>query len=199
MKNMQSFLRRSLSKCLFLVVSQFSCVALAADLFQMAVGGSLGLQMRKDYGEGVFKRTYPEIVTFGYLPTPLPHTWLRPGLRFAYVAEQPEMPKGLRLEERDFVSSAELGFLYDWYVIPSLAMGGGFARRSLQLKTSPPIEQKEGISSTENLPFMYGQLGLGVPFGKGFVVVEPFYRYSSYSRDSRISWQYGVELSFKIF
>ena len=167
--------------------------------FHLATGASLGLQIRKDYGEGSFKRIYPELVVLGYVATPAEQLWIRPGFRLAYVTEQPEMPRALRLEERDLVSSLELGVVYDWYVIPSLHVGGGMARRSIVLKTAEPVEKKESINTTESLYFSHYQFGVGFPFGKGLAVAEPFYRYSVYSRDNRISSHYGIELTFQIF
>jgi hypothetical protein len=183
---------------LFLLTLFFTRQAYAVNDFQLAAGGTLGLQVRKDYGEGEFKRLYPELLVFGYLATPLPHFWLRTGLRLAYVTEQPEMPKGLRIEERDTIGAAEVGIVYDWYVMPTLSVGGGVARRKIELITQAPIEQKEGISATKNLVFWHSQIGLGLPIGKGFAVVEPFYRYEIYPDDSRISGHYGFEVSFQI-
>jgi hypothetical protein len=181
----------------FLLLVRFSAVASPAD-FQLAVGGSLGLQIRRDYGEGSFKRLYPEFVTLGYVSTPVSNLWLRPGFRLAYVTEQPEMPQGLRLEERDLVTSLEAGFVYEWYVVPSFSAAGGLARRSLELKTSEPIEIKDGIKSTENLLFCHFQVGVGIPLGKGFAVLEPFYRYNLYQKDNRIGSQYGLEMTLQV-
>ncbi|MCA2959189.1 MAG: hypothetical protein IOD12_02995 [Silvanigrellales bacterium] len=165
----------------------------------LASGLGLGFQNRNEYGTGSFSRFHPEFVTYGYLGGFLGPVWLRPGLRVAYASEQPEMPQGLRVEERDLSFGGELGFVYDWYVVPSLALGGGVISRQVKLVTKGVISSSENdISKKETLPFLHLQAGVGIPLWKGFMVVEPLYRYSWVERDARITYTYGLEMTFQI-
>lgn len=167
--------------------------------FHLAAGASLGFQNRKEYGASDFSRVYPEIVAYGYFGGFMGPLWLRPGVRLAYVTEQAEMPQATRVEERDFVYSGELGFVYDWYVIPSLTVGGGAISRRIKLVTKEPVQDGGGrIGGSESLPLLYAQGGVGVPLFSGFAVVEPFYRYSWVERDSRITYTYGLEVTLQI-
>jgi len=166
---------------------------------QLATGASFGFQNRNEYGTGTFSRIYPEILAYGYLGGFAGPVWLRPGLRLAYVSEQVEMPQSLRVEERDFSVAGELGVVYDWYVVPSLALGGGIISRKISLKTSGAISSGEdAVSTSETLRFLQAQVGVGIPFWKGFVVVEPYYRYASVEKDARIKSAYGLELTFRV-
>ena len=194
------------------LLALIACVAAAASparadapraeeprTFQLATGASFGFQNRKEYGTADFTRAHPEIVVYGYFGGFLGSAWLRPALRVAYLAEQPEMPQSLRVEERDWTFAGELGAVYDWYVVPSLSVGGGVIRRRIELVTKGAISVgREDISRTEVLPFVHGQIGVGIPLWKGFVVVEPFYRYTGVKGDARITSTYGLELTFQV-
>jgi hypothetical protein len=179
--------------------SSIAASASRASSFQLAVGGSFGFQNRNEYGTSSFTRVHPELVTYGYFGGFLGPVWLRPGLRIAYLAEQPEMPQSARVEERDWTFAGELGAVFDWYVLPSLTMGGGVIRRRIELVTKGAVSGgRDDISRTEVLSFLYGQLGVGIPLWKGFVVVEPFYRYSGVKGDARITSTYGLEFTFQV-
>lgn len=167
--------------------------------FNLAAGASFGFQNRKEYGASDFSRVYPEIVAYGYLGGFMGPVWFRPGLRLAYASEQAEMPQATRVEERDFAYSGELGFVFDWYVIPSLTVGGGAISRRIELVTETPVQGGGGsIDTTETLPFLYAQGGVGIPLFSGFAVVEPFYRHSWVKRDARITSTYGLEVTLQI-
>ena len=166
---------------------------------QLATGVSFGFQNRNEYGTGSFSRIYPEILVYGYLGGFAGPVWFRPGLRLAYASEQAEMPQSLRVEERDFSGAAEVGVLYDWYVIPSFALGGGIISRKIELVTEGAASSAgDSVGASETLPFIHAQLGVGIPLWQGFVVVEPYYRYASVQKDARITSSYGLELTFRV-
>lgn len=166
----------------------------------LATGLGMGFQNRNEYGTGSFSRLYPEFVTYGYLGGFMGPLWIRPGLRIAYASEQPEMPQSVRVEERDLSFSGEVGIVLDWFVVPSLAVGGGVLSRQVKLVTEGAVSAgTNDISTNEQLPFFHVQAGVGIPLWEGFVVVEPLYRYSWVTQDSRITYSYGAELTFQIF
>jgi hypothetical protein len=167
--------------------------------FQLATGLGLGLQERKEYGSSTFSRYHPEWVAYGYLGGPMGPLWLRTGFRVAGLYEQPEMPQSARVEETDWSGAGELGVVWDSYLVPSLAVGGGLIRRKIEFVSRFPVEGSHKLDRVEHLPFLYAQLGLGIPFFRGFVVVEPYYRKTWVKADARTGDTLGAEMTFQIF
>ena len=167
---------------------------------RFALGFGLGWTNRADYGKGTFTRFAPEILAQTYTQRIDQNFYARPGLRLSYAWLQPEMPSAVRIEETDFAIAPEIGFLYDWYVVPALTFGAGANLRTLKIKTkSPVVEADAKLSRRETLYFGYVQAAVGLPLLKGFLVVEPYFRYNFYRRDSRIKYGYGVDTTFEIF
>lgn len=164
----------------------------------LAAGGDLAWTSRNDYGARTYRRFMPEGIGYLYFPL-VQSVYVRPGLRLAYVWDQPEMPQALRIEESDFMASAEAGFLWNWYVVPSLTFGYGYDFRTIKLKTSEPISMVDDrISGKETLNVMYGQMGVGVPVMSGLFLLEPFIRYWDIKTDDRSHWTFGAEATVAI-
>jgi hypothetical protein len=173
--------------------------AQAKDDFQMAVGGSAHWLVRRDYGAGTFTHFSPELIVFGYIPF-YESLSLRTGVRMGYSWEQPDMPVAIQIIEKDLSVSAEVGVVFDWYLVPSLTVGGGSLFRSLEYKTEAPISTGfDKKSRSQTLPLFFVQAGAGLPLFKGLVVAEPFFRYLQVKGDERFGLGYGVELTFQIF
>lgn len=169
--------------------------ALAFDV-SGAAGLGVGWQTRRDYGASTFSRVMPEVVFYGYLGPLGGNVHLRPGARLGYTAFQPEMPSAVRVEESDLSVSGEIGVVYDWYLVPSVSLGGGLIHRSIALKTAAPVSAgSEQISRTENLPHVFAQVGVGLPLWNGFIVLEPYARFASVQGDGRVGTQFGVEIT----
>lgn len=165
-----------------------------------AIGLSPQWIIRNDYAVGTFHHFSPELSAHFYLPLHISTLFLRSSARYAYSWSQPEMPKSLRLEERDLSFHLEESLLFDGPIIPSLGMGLGVIRRETSLITSAPIvEVDEDISTKTNLFSSYLHLGLGIPVDDGHWVIEPFFRGFYVPSDRRILFAYGVELSLQIF
>ena len=167
--------------------------------FHLALGGGLSFYNRQEYGESQFTQLAPEFVTYGYFPI-YKKLWFRPALRLNYSWQQPDMPKALRIEETDFRYMLETGIVFDWIVIPSFSYALGQIYRTTKFNTQFPITYaKDDISGTENIPMSQFQLGLGFPIAKGFIVVEPYGRYTIVQNDKRYGWGYGIEITFQAF
>ena len=54
-------------------------------------------------------------------------------------------------------------------------------------------------ASTEWLGGVFVQAGLGIPFGRGAVVVEPFVRHERVPRDDRLGLTYGLDFTIRVF
>lgn len=164
----------------------------------LAAGFSLGLAKRQDYGDSSFFRFTPELLVHSYYGLSS-EFYLRPGARFSYAWTQPEMPKSLQVREKDFGYSAELGVLYESYVVPSVTLGIGAISRSVTLITKKPIDASSAqISGNQTLPFLSLQAGVGVPLWNGFFVIEPYVRYQFVRDDKRMGLGFGLELTVQV-
>ena len=167
---------------------------------RLAVGLGLGWTNRTDYGQNNFTRFAPEYLVQTYSPRIDQNFYVRPGLRLSYAWLQPEMPSSVRVEETDFNISPEVGFLYEWYVIPAVTFGAGADIRTLTLKTQGPmVGTDSNISNRETLWFGYFQGGVGLPLLKGLLVIEPYFRYNFVRRDNRVKYGYGVDTTLEVF
>jgi hypothetical protein len=167
--------------------------------FHLAIGAGLSFYNRQDYGEAAFTQLAPEFVTYGYLPV-FSNFWFRPGIRLNYSWQQPDMPQALRIEETDFKYMLETGIVFDWIVIPSLSYSFGQIYRTSNFKVGTPItDYKDDISGSESIPISQFQLGLGFPILRGFILFEPYTRYTIVQNDKRFGWGYGFEITFQTF
>jgi hypothetical protein len=163
-----------------------------------AVGFSTFTALQADYGERDFARLTPELLYMTYLPFDAPY-FLRPAARLSYAWLQQQMPQSVRIEERDLSISGELGLLYESIVIPSATLGLGVTRRAISfVYESPVVSADDKISTTEYLPLIFAQAGLGVPLLKGSFVVEPMVRYTYTYSDARAPWGYGIDFSMAL-
>ena len=167
---------------------------------QFAAGIGLTVYLMDIYGETTYNQYTPEAVFYSYIPiSDRASFWLRPGLRINYSFLQPAMPQAFKIEECDFRYSIEASVLYDWYVVPSFGFGAGLDYRTTTLKvTQPIVVTNDNISGTENIPFWYLQGSIGIPFLQGFVITEPYVRYSNVQNDARYGFGYGVEVTFSL-
>ena len=109
------------------------------------------------------------------------------------------MPQAVKIEEYDTAASAELGLLYDWYVIPSLSLGIGQIYRKIKFSTSHDIDYSDDkISTFETLNFWHLQFGTGFSLFDGFFVIEPYIRYRKINSDDRSNWIFGLDFTFQI-
>lgn len=189
------------TKLKFLLALIFVPRAFAFELSELnlAVGANLEWNQMAFYGNASGFQFSPEGVAYTYLPV-LENIFVRGGARLFYTSpSQQEMPLAVRMEETTWGGTLEAGLLYEWYVIPSLTTGLGFARRSIALKTAAPVVAAiSEPSRRELLSFTYLQLGLGFPVIPDRIVVEPLWRYSRAPDDSRLSWGLGVEVTVRI-
>lgn len=166
--------------------------------FHLAIGGGISFYNRQEYGEASFTQLAPEFVIYGYLPI-FSRFWFRPGFRMNDSWQQPDMPKALRIEETDFRYMLETGIVFDWVIVPSFSYAFGQIYRTSKFQTNFPIVYaKDDISGSESIPMSQFQLGLGFPILKGFLLFEPFARYTIVQNDTRFGWGYGFEITFQI-
>lgn len=167
----------------------------------VAAGTALSWLEVQDYGEERRSNFIPELVGYGYWPVLSERWFLRPGLRLGYAGlTQADAPQDLRFEERDVLWSAELGLLYDGVVIPSFTLGGGLLHRWIDVDAASSITVSESqFSRTETLGWGYAQVGLGIPFAQGTVVLEPFFRAQLTAYDERSYIRYGAELTIQLW
>lgn len=141
----------------------------------------------------MFYRFSPEAVFQLYLPFSS-GLMIRPAARIGYAWQQPEMPQSLRIEETDWTTFGEVGVSYNWYVIPTVVVGGGYDFRKITLKASEPLSSTgESVSNSERLGVWYVQGGIGVPIENGFLMLEPVLRYHKIQNDERSHFSFGVE------
>lgn len=160
-----------------------------------AVGINTLWQVRRDYGENPFFRYTPELFAQTYFDLSSP-VFLRPGLRISYAWEQPEMPQSLGVLETDFVACAEVGLVYDWFIVPSFTFGTGINFRTTKLSVKAPIDaDSDKISGSERLMLTYAQIGIGIPIENGRVLIEPMLRFQRLELDDRSWLSFGVETS----
>jgi hypothetical protein len=172
----------------------------AAAFMQGAVGLSVGVVQRRDYGEGNASRLLLEPVFHSYVPLGDDRMFGRVSVHGGYIWQQPEMPRAVRIEEKDIYGGFALGLVWDGVVVPSLTGGAQVVNRTISFKASDPVDvQKDPISRSETLFGWFAQVGLGVPLLQGRLVFEPFYRHRWFADDPRESWGYGVETTYQLF
>jgi hypothetical protein len=166
----------------------------------LAIGTGLSWHERADFGTGARASFVPELIAHHYRPA-TGRLYLRPGLRLGFAGlEQAEMPRAVRIRERDLGARAELGLLHDGVVIPSISLGVGATLRFLSLSTTEPLMvDHDPVSRTELLPELYGRIGLGLPLARGALVLEPYLGYTLVRGDDRASWLFGLDATVAVF
>lgn len=166
---------------------------------RFAVGFNLAWTTRQDYGARTFRRLTPEIIGFTYGALPWEEMWWRLGARVGYTSDQPEMPQAVRFEETDTTTLLEAAITRDWYVVPTLAFGGGYDFRRTKVKVSAPIDTADDrLGRKETLWMWYMQGGIGLPLLKARILLEPTVRYHTIQYDARSHWLFGVDMTVGI-
>ena len=169
-----------------------------------AVGPSFSWEVRKDYGTTKRNNFIPEIVGNGYWdvsgnrsqPGPF---FLRSALRLGYSGIlQADQPKQIRFVETDYLGNVELAALYDFYVIPVVGFGAGLKYRTIRAKFGDKFVSDSGpsLNHDETLGFGYIMFGLGIPYFRSAMVIEPFVRYEITQSDKRSVLRFGLDFTF---
>jgi hypothetical protein len=195
-----STLALGLLESFFRVPSTWALEDSSLEQVHAAFGLGSSFSQKALIGEMSSTQFTPELVGYGYLPLS-GDLWLRPSVRSGFSWQQPEMPYSLQMNEYDFHLSTQVGLVWGWIVTPSLSIGGGGLLRKTSLVTTSPIfvSNDSETGGTTVLPFLQGQLGVGVPINKGWMLVEPYLRYTHVFGDHRYAWGYGVEATVSAF
>lgn len=164
-----------------------------------AVGGGVAVYYAQPYGEQVITQPAPEAVMYMYFPVGK-NFYLRPGLRMNFSWDQNESPQSLKIKESDFRYFGELGVVYNWIVLPAFTIGLGVDQRTTHLSAKPPIYvPNDNISSKESLFTSYFQASVGFPLIHGWLMIEPYARYTIVQNEKTQGLGYGIEATLEIF
>jgi hypothetical protein len=171
-----------------------------ADGWSAAIGAGVGFELRRDYGSETRSNPVPQLVGLAYHRL-ADRLYLRPGIRLGLSGlAQPTMPRSISIAEHDVSAGGELAILYDGVVVPALGIGTALRRRMLDLGGDGFIDRSMAPASrVEWLGGVFVQAGLGIPFGRGAVVAEPYVRYERVPGDDRLGLSYGLELTVRMF
>jgi hypothetical protein len=170
----------------------------AARPLQLALGASLGFLRQRELGAETETLVIPSLLGLAYVPL-APRVYLRPGLRVGYSGlDQPEHSAGARIDERGVIGTVELGVLYDAWLVPAFAVGGGTNVRWVDFVARGSVSDSAVIDRTEVLGVLFAQAGLGLPLFGGALVVEPYLRLQFTFSDDRALFQYGGDLTFAL-
>ena len=163
-----------------------------------ALGISLGFSSQRGLGDETEVSFVPALMGLAYVPV-APRLFLRPGLRLGYEGlSQMVSSYGARIEERGLQTTAELGVMYDAWLVPSFTLGAGLDYRSVDFIGRGIVADSDAIDRKEWLGVVYAQAGLGLPLFAGAFVVEPYARLQHTFSDDRSLLQYGVDLTFSL-
>lgn len=164
----------------------------------LAIGGGTAVYYSQPYGEQTMLQPAPEAVVYAYFPIGKDF-FLRPGVRLNISWDQSETPQALKVKETDFRYFGELGVVYDWFVLPSLAVGVGLDHQNIKFSTSYPVYLTyDRISATANFFASYFQASVGFPLIKGWLVIEPYARYTIIQDQGFHGFGYGIEATIEI-
>jgi hypothetical protein len=163
---------------------------------RFALGASFGFLRQEDLGGSIATRFIPSLVGLAYVSL-APRLYLRPGARLGLSGLwQPAAATDARVEEHGLQGRAEVGLLYDAWVIPAIGVGAGLERRSIDFVAGGNVQDSGALDRTEWLGSLYAQAGLGVPLFHGFTVVEPYVRIHHTFSDDRASSEVGFDITF---
>lgn len=164
-----------------------------------AIGGGVSVYYTQPYAEQTITQPAPEAVIYAYLPLGK-HLYLRPGARINYSWDQNESPESLNIKETDLRYYGELGLVFNWIVLPSFSIGLGVDRRTTTFATKPPIYVfQDNISTAENLFTTYIQTSVGFPIIRGWLMIEPYLRYTIVQNETPQGLGYGIEATVELF
>lgn len=171
-----------------------------ADGWSGAIGAGVAFELRDDQGTELRSNAVPQLVGLAYHRL-ADRLYLRPGVRLGYSGlTQPLMPSSISIREHDVAAGGDLAILYDGVVVPALGIGATLRRRAMDLGGDGRIDLSAApMSRTEWLGGVFVQAGLGIPFGRGAMVVEPYVRYERVPRDDRLGLTYGLDLTLRVF
>lgn len=165
---------------------------------RFALGASAGFVRQNDLGSAVTTRFVPALVGLAYVNV-APRLYLRPGARLGiFGLTQPPAASDARIEEHGVQGRAEVGLLYDAWVIPVVAVGTGIERRSIDFATAGNVQDSGVADRTEWLGMLYAQAGVGVPLLRGLVVIEPYVRLQHTASDDRSASELGFDVTFAL-
>jgi hypothetical protein len=165
---------------------------------RFAVGASFGFLRQEDLGGVMATQIVPSLVGLAYVNV-APRVYLRPGVRLGVAGlSQPDAASDAHIEEHGVQGRAEIGVVYDAWVVPALTVGTGLERRSIDFVARGTVQDSGALDRTEWLGSVYGQAGLGVPLLRGFVVIEPYYRRHHTFSDQRSWSELGFDVTFAL-
>jgi len=165
---------------------------------RFALGASAGFSRQNDLGGAVTTRFVPSLVGLAYVNL-APRLYLRPGARLGINGiTQPSAASDARIEEHGAQGRAEVGLLYDAWVIPVVAAGTGIERRNIDFATAGSVQDSGVADRTEWLGMLYAQAGVGVPLLRGLVVIEPYVRVQHTFSDDRSASELGFDVTFAL-
>jgi hypothetical protein len=164
---------------------------------RFALGASFGFVRRRDVGQEIETLFVPSIVGLAYFRV-APRVYLRPGLRLGLATDQPDTASDARIREGGILGRAEVGVLYDAWLVPALSVGAGFEARVISFVGDGVAQPSSQADRNELLGQFYGQFGLGLPLFHGFMVVEPYARIFHVFTDDRANSELGFDVTFAL-
>ncbi|MEN9529467.1 MAG: hypothetical protein RI932_1340 [Pseudomonadota bacterium] len=172
------------------------------DLFLqlLSLGASISIAERNDAGDLTTRLHQAEVIAQRYLKLDHEGFFIRPGLRLGYeYTPYPDDPQSVRIEEKTWNGTFELGILYEGFLIPSMTWQNSLLLRQLQLTTQGNLSsESSGLPAREWLSSQGVAFGLGIPLDAGRLVVEPFYRIVWLKGDERLTGQWGIDTTWAL-
>jgi hypothetical protein len=173
-------------------------VVARSERTHFALGGSFGFLRQEDLGRQTTTRFVPSLVGLAYINV-APRVFLRPGLRLGYAGlSQPGAASDARVEEHGALGRAEIGVLYDGWIVPAISVGMGIERRSIDFVAHGDVQDSGILDRAEWLGSVYAQAGLGVPLFRGRIVIEPYARLQRTFSDDRSASEVGLDVTFPL-
>lgn len=140
----------------------------------------------------------PELIGYGYLHVHGP-VFARVGARLGSRGWiERDMPSELNIHEREVSVAGDIGLVRQGAVVPSLSFQVGLAHRWFDVTATDIDVSMSKFGSSEWLPMLALQAGLGLPLTKR-LLVEPFVRFETLVSDSRLGLRWGIEATVAIY